>query len=206
MRVFFNNMKRACELRVRREQTMPRPKQKRCTQNLVAHLKTPAGRPKHCNEDRFMHLNTPDASLRRLSQPFPAPILCQENGHVGIPNYGNTCFFSIVCQMMCVLWPVVECNDELITGHNSSFGCINCAFNATVTKLLLRRRLPVPSQARPPIPAIALLKILRDITKKFAENLQHDSSELYDSLLEETGLGQQCSLHFRRKGTCAACT
>ena len=136
--------------------TMPRPKQKRCTQNLVAHLKTPAGRPKHCNEDRFMHLNTPDASLRRLSQPFPAPILCQENGHVGIPNYGNTCFFSTVCQMMCVLWPVFQYNDELITGHESSCGCINCAFNATVTELMLRRRLPVPSQARPAIPAIAL--------------------------------------------------
>ena len=107
---------------------------------------------------------------------------------------------------MCVLWPVLQCNDELRTGHEASCACINCAFHATVTELLMRRRLPVPSQARPPISAIALLKILRDITKKFAEKLQHDSSELYDSLLEQTGLGQQCALHFRRKGTCAACT
>jgi uncharacterized UBP type Zn finger protein len=194
---------------------------KRRCQGRVANknlfLNTPAARPKHSKEEHFVHrirvipnththLNTPDASLRRLAQPLPAPIFCHASSQVGIPNYGNTCFFSTVYQMMCVLWPVVQCNDELRTGHESSCGCINCAFHATVTELLMRRRLPVPSQPRPPISAIALLKILREITKKFAENLQHDSFELYDSLLEHIGLGQQSALHFRRKGTCAACT
>ena len=133
-----------------REATMPR--HKRLSQERVVHLNTPATLSKRLSQDRLAHLNTPDASLSRLSQPLPVPILCQESGHVGIPNFGNTCFFSTVCQMMSVLWPVVKSNAELITGHLSSCGCINCAFNATVAELLLRRRLPVPSQARPPFP------------------------------------------------------
>ena len=117
--------------------TMPKPKRR--NQERVAHLNTPAAISKRRNQERVVHLNTPDASLRRLSQPLPAPILCQPSSHVGIPNYGNTCFFSTVCQMMCVLWPVVQCNHELRTGHESSCGCINCAFHGRVESSSRRR-------------------------------------------------------------------
>ena len=107
--------------------TMRRPKHRK--QELLARMKTPPTIPKRRIQERVVHLDTPDASLRRLSQPFklPVPILCQTSSHVGIPNYGNTCFFSTVCQMMCVLWPEMQCNDELRTGHESSCPCINCA-------------------------------------------------------------------------------